>query len=237
MEKGWVEIDVSKLKPASWNYKEDDAVLDEKLEANIKANGQIQNVIVRTDGDGFELVNGNHRLNIFKKLGFKKAFCYNLGDVPLHIAQKIAIETNETSYDTNQIKLSNLIKKISQEVELVELRTSMPFSDGVLDAMLKVETFDINEYLPSSSEPTVVGNNSAPIPYMPSAKPDPEVHVQSLEIVLKPSIDRLNGLIFEHKIKSSSGPFDLPGALINSLLKKKADGELIKLLKSLASKK
>lgn len=49
---GFQEIDIENLVKAEWNYKKDDAILHEKLKANILKNGLIENIIVR------ELVGG-----------------------------------------------------------------------------------------------------------------------------------------------------------------------------------
>lgn len=142
----WQEIDVKKLFPAKWNYKEQDNVLDEKLAEGIKKNGMLQNLIVRQVGEKFEVVNGNHRLPIVEQLGHKTVMCYNLGKVPLAMAQKIAIETNEISYETNQLKLAGLIRDISKHFSVDELLTTMPYEPEHMKSMLEVPKFDLSQY-------------------------------------------------------------------------------------------
>ena len=46
-EKNFHSLPIDKLVEASWNYKDDDEVLQEKLAENIKRNKQIENIIVR----------------------------------------------------------------------------------------------------------------------------------------------------------------------------------------------
>ena len=45
--KGYEDLEVSKLVKAKWNYKEENNVLTNKLLANIKKNGQVENLLVR----------------------------------------------------------------------------------------------------------------------------------------------------------------------------------------------
>ena len=82
MKKGWNNIEIKKLVKADWNYKEENQILTEKLLTNFKRNGQIESIIVRELDTGFfEVVNGNHRLDVMKMLEYKTAHCYNFGKI------------------------------------------------------------------------------------------------------------------------------------------------------------
>ena len=99
MKKGWTDIQISKLVKANWNYKEENEKQTDKLLNNFKRNGQIENILIRELDTGFyEVVNGNHRLDVMKILKLKKAHAYNFGKISLAEAQRIAIETNETKF-------------------------------------------------------------------------------------------------------------------------------------------
>ncbi len=123
------EIKVNLLKKAGWNYKTNDETIMQRLENNIKKNGMIENIIVRKIKDGYEVVNGNHRLEVLKKLNFEDVMCYDLGEISLNQAKKIAIETNETKFDANEKKLLTMIEELKIEFE---------------DLDLTVETQDLN---------------------------------------------------------------------------------------------
>lgn len=105
--KYYQNIPIEKIVKATWNYKYDNSELKEKLKVNIAKNGQIENIIVRTIGDDlFEIVNGNHRYDAFIELGIKEVVCFNVGKISLAQAQQIAIETNETRFESdNTIRL------------------------------------------------------------------------------------------------------------------------------------
>jgi hypothetical protein len=133
-------VKVSQLKTADWNYKENDPILEEKLRNNIERNGQLENLIVRKLEDGtFEVVNGNHRLEAFKDLNVDEVMVCNVGEIPLELAQRIAIETNETRFATNQTRLTSLIRNISEKFELEDMAATMPYHLEDLKQMHQIE--------------------------------------------------------------------------------------------------
>jgi len=147
--KKWKNISIEKLTPADWNYKEEEEEKEEKLKNNIKRNGQIENIIVRKLKTGFyEIVNGNHRLKVLKDLGYDKIVCYSLGNISDNQARRIAIETNETRFKTDSIKLAELMKEISGEggFEISDLAQTMPFDEEQLKGFVDLLEFDWEKY-------------------------------------------------------------------------------------------
>lgn len=143
MKAGFVEVPLSKLVMADWNYKKEDDLILEKLINNIKRNGQIENIIIRELDTGFfEVVNGNHRLRAMTAIGIEKVHCYNLGVISQTQAERIAIETNETKFPTDQFKLSELISEILIDFPIEELRDTMPYSEVDLDSLIELTNFD-----------------------------------------------------------------------------------------------
>lgn len=141
IKKGWVELPLDKLVKAPWNYKKNDKRKAAALTANIRRNGQVQNIIVRDLGDGkFEICNGNHRLDSFEDLKFRTAMTYNLGCCSLAAAKRVAIETNETNFDTDQKLLAGLIYDLGfsdvAEYDLSDLLETMPFDDNDMRQMV-----------------------------------------------------------------------------------------------------
>lgn len=129
-------IPVDKLVYADWNYKVDDKQMSEKLRNNINRNGQVENVIVRELDDGmYEVVNGNHRLTVIKELGCEEVVCCNLGKISKVQAQRIAIETNETKFENDKIKLAQLINEIMDSYDVSDLQKTLPFTERKMDEM------------------------------------------------------------------------------------------------------
>jgi len=147
MVKGFIDIDVSKLIKADWNYKEENDQQTENLLNNFKRNGQIENILIRELDTGFfEVVNGNHRLDVMKILEIKKAHAYNFGKIGLAEAQRLAIETNETKFDSDSIKLAELITTLAKEFPTSELANTMPYTEEQIQKMTELTEFDWNDY-------------------------------------------------------------------------------------------
>jgi hypothetical protein len=137
-----VEIPLKKLKKAPWNYKRDDAELAEKLKANINRNGQLENIVVRElRGGSYEIVNGNHRYDAMKDLGFEYVTCANLGSIELDAAQRIAIELNETRFESDGQRLSELMVGLVRKFGKDDVLDTSPFNAMVLDTMIDPSLF------------------------------------------------------------------------------------------------
>jgi ParB-like chromosome segregation protein Spo0J len=134
-------VPLEELHKVEWNYKEDDIVLAEKLKQNIRTNGQIENLIIgKVDGsDKYSVLNGNHRIDAMKDLGSKVAVCCDLGEVTLAQAQRIAIETNETKFPIDTMKLSQLIQDIATTYSIEDLEQSLPYSHEELQFFIDAD--------------------------------------------------------------------------------------------------
>jgi hypothetical protein len=140
-------VDINLLVKAKWNYKIDDHERTEKLKNNIKLNGQIENIIVRNFGKGkFEIVNGNHRLDAMKELKIKKVMVFDCGDISLTKAKRIAIETNETIFDSDPFKLAETIVAVMKDIPIDELILTMPYTEEDLMGFGKLLDFDWDQF-------------------------------------------------------------------------------------------
>jgi hypothetical protein len=137
------EVPVSKLVKAKWNYKEDDEFRGEQLRRNLKRNGQIVNMIVRQLPSGkMEVLDGNHRLDAVVDLKWEKVYVYDLGKISNAAARRIAVEINETRFNSNLVKLSQAIAEIRKEFTLEELQETMPFRPEEFAAFSEMGAFD-----------------------------------------------------------------------------------------------
>lgn len=152
VKKGWADIPLEKLIPADWNYKEDDVLKSEKLVNNLKRNGQVETIIVRQLATGFfEVVNGNHRLAAFPAAEIKTVHVFNAGIITDAHARRLAIETNETRFDSNAAKLAGLMKELEGEFTQDELASTMPYSGEEIEKMQKIFDFEWNNFDPNNS--------------------------------------------------------------------------------------
>jgi len=121
-------LPISQLVSATWNYKEEDKALSQKLHANLSKNGVVENIQVRKVGaKKYEVINGNHRLVELKKLGYKYVVCYNHGNISIAQAKKLAVLTNETYFLPIKSKLNDLIKQMAVHSTVEELATVLPY--------------------------------------------------------------------------------------------------------------
>jgi len=145
--KRFKEIPLKQLDKAPWNYKTDNDELKEKLKENLRRNGQVENIVVREmKGGRYEIVNGNHRFDALEELSFEKVICYNLGEVSDKAARRLAIELNETRFETDRIKLAVTIKDIADEFDLSDISLTTPYELEELEAMVDLLDFDFDKF-------------------------------------------------------------------------------------------
>lgn len=143
MKTTYTSLPLTKLVPADWNYKNFQANKLEKLKANIKRNGQLETLIVRELEDGnYEVVNGNHRLEVFKLLNFQDVKVCNLGKISLKKAQRIALETNETKFSSDETKLKNLLTSMTEGEDAFDIDDLSQTLEFESFEAWKLENFD-----------------------------------------------------------------------------------------------
>lgn len=145
----WLQLPVSSLVSAPWNYKKKSGEEVEEAKLKVRAalhkRGQIVNLIVREMPDSlFEVVNGNHRLEVFLEDGVEKAMCFNLGEVTQDQAEMIALETNELNVPADKYQLGKLLERVTSVVPIVQAAETLPYTvaeirDLTLEAQLKDE--------------------------------------------------------------------------------------------------
>jgi len=169
LPKGIQKIPLVDLILASWNYKKfNDPVLQKKLVANIKKNGQIENLITYENDKGLLIIcNGNHRYLAMQELGFELVDCYHLGKLTDAQAKRIAIETNETKFATDKTKLAILVDEILNTDDFTDFADTNPFDDKEMEklaAMLKDDELEDDETIsdkPQKSKTTVSAGGEA----------------------------------------------------------------------------
>jgi hypothetical protein len=124
------------LVKADWNYKGEDKEMSDKLRANIKRNGQIENIHVRKLSTGYyEVVNGNHRYDEMIALGRSTVFVYDHGKCTKEEAIRKCIETNETVFHGDSEKLGALLKGLLEITPAAELAITLPYSEDEIKKM------------------------------------------------------------------------------------------------------
>lgn len=151
LAKGFQKIDITELHQCTWNYKKfNDSALQAKLVANIEKNGQIENLITYEDEHGQIIIaNGNHRYLALQELQFTHAECYHLGKMTEAQAKRIAVETNETKFETDKNKLAELVDTLVGAFE--DFDETNPFDEkemNVFANMLKDDEILVDDETP-----------------------------------------------------------------------------------------
>lgn len=113
------------------------------LKENIKRNGLIVNILVRELPTGFyEVLDGNHRLDVVRELGIETAHAYNLGPISDAKAQRLALEINENNFEADPIKLGRLLKDLSVEIPILDLSMTLPYTPDQLNNFVEMTNFN-----------------------------------------------------------------------------------------------
>jgi len=144
----YINIPIELISKADWNYKANSYYLLSKLRRSIMKNGQIENIIVRqlpntdnADTYKYEVINGNHRLDILRELKIKDALCYNLGCISLNEAKRIAIETNETRFKTDDMIFSEVLNDINKEISSMDISETTSLDENEIDDFVSLFNF------------------------------------------------------------------------------------------------
>lgn len=149
----WVNLD--RLRANPWNPNRMDDFMFGKEVESIRKFGVAQPIVVREDQDGFEIIDGEHRLRALDHLGWEEAPIWNLGQVPDPLAKQLTVVLNEIKGSAEKTKLGDLLKDLLSSETTEELLDILPFSKEKFDELVDVPAFDwesFEEQAPKRSE-------------------------------------------------------------------------------------
>lgn len=136
-----VNIKIQNLVEAPWNTNVVKPEIMDKIERSIKRFGIVENEIVRPIADGkYEVISGNHRLRIYKKLAFESAPCVvkNLSDADAYLLAQII---NNTRGENDISKESQLYKELQAmaDFDIKTLVEYLPKTEAEIEDLLKLQ--------------------------------------------------------------------------------------------------
>lgn len=137
IESEWVSL--TQLEFAPWNYKKDDDGQAGKLRSSIERTGCCVdlNIAQRKEAPEdfqYEVIDGNHRLQVYKDIGVKRILCKLHGRLSKVDRMRVGVELNEHKFEPNIVKLADCMAKISEQFGLDDLKSTMPFTEGEIKA-------------------------------------------------------------------------------------------------------
>jgi len=142
-------IDIDLVIPNNYNPKPDFNSTEElqlefqKIKDSIAYHGQIDPLIVRELNGKYELINGYHRWQAMKELGFEKVEIKNLGVIDRNEAIKKALSFEELKIPLDTIETAKLVKILKEDQISLE---GLPYFSEEIENKIKMLDFDWGQY-------------------------------------------------------------------------------------------
>lgn len=121
-------ISINQIAPNAYNPNIVSGDIMAKLRAEIAQKGLCEPIIVRSRGDGYEIVDGYHRWQICRDLGFKDVPCV-VQDYSDTEAKIKTLQLNYMRGSAVPIKLASLIHELNREIKLEDLAKRLPYEE------------------------------------------------------------------------------------------------------------
>lgn len=108
-----------------------------KLRAEFRQKGLCEPIIVRSRGNGYEIVDGYHRWLICQELGYKEIPCV-IQDYDDNEAKIKTLQLNYMRGSAVPVKLASLIHELSKEIKLEDLAKRLPYEEVQLEDNLEL---------------------------------------------------------------------------------------------------
>lgn len=146
-------MNIDNLVKAEWNYKTDGTEEQiNKLIKSIKYDDSAGILAVRKLNDKYEVIDGNHRLEALKRIGWQEIQVENFGDIPKSKAIIIARRRNHVWFDDDLKAFSDLIKNdVLPKIDTDTLKDILPDTPDEIDNLVNFGNFDWEE--PIEKEP------------------------------------------------------------------------------------
>lgn len=141
-------VDINLIRPNDFNpkpdYKNDRelSMLFDKLTDSISHHGQTLPLLVREDGDKYEIIDGEHRYYAMLELGYKYAEIKNLGEINRVEAIK-KLFSSELRFEVDPLEEAKLLKELHESNISLE---GLPFTIGEIEEKISLLDFNPETY-------------------------------------------------------------------------------------------
>ncbi|MFN8179090.1 MAG: ParB N-terminal domain-containing protein [bacterium] len=132
-----VDLPVEGLAPNPWNPNRVAPELYAKLRAYIEREGFVEPLVVRRQGEGYQILGGYHRWMIAKELGYTAMPCVVV-ELDDRRAKILSVNLNELKGQSVPSLLAALVHDLSRELSLDDLASQLPYNVPELDDLLRL---------------------------------------------------------------------------------------------------
>lgn len=137
------DIPVGDLSPNPWNTNIVTPENELKIEESLKRFGMFRPIVVRTLEDGSkEILGGEHRWGVAKKLGYKTVPVIDLGVISDKKAKEIGLVDNGRYGEDDALALSELLKEIGNSEDLTSF---LPYSGDELEGIFATSSISLDD--------------------------------------------------------------------------------------------
>ncbi len=151
-------ISKSLLDPNPWNPNKTKPRQQKAIAESLKTYSQIIDIIVRPNGDRYQIIDGEHRYDELTDDVYVTVL-HGLSDAD---AKKLTIIMNETRGEADKIELAQLLADLSNELSGEELLNALPYEQNELDELVKLAEVDWNNFNSADDNNTDFNNSGDP---------------------------------------------------------------------------
>jgi hypothetical protein len=141
-------VSKSLLDPNPWNPNKTKPRQQKAIAESLKTYSQIIDIIVRPNGDRYQIIDGEHRYDELTDDVYVTVL-HGLSDAD---AKKLTIIMNETRGEADKIELAQLLADLSNELDAEELLNALPYEQNELDELVKLAEVDWDNFNNSDDE-------------------------------------------------------------------------------------
>ena len=138
-------IGIDYLQPNTLNPNNMDKKTYQAEKESIEQYGVIAPIIVRPFQEGYEIVDGEHRLNVCYDLGYKEIPCIIVHNLENKDAKKLTIILNETKGQNDKIELGKLLGDLEKDFG-DNLKLGLPYNLEDLGDLIDFGNVDWDKY-------------------------------------------------------------------------------------------
>lgn len=127
-----IQVNPSDLKGNPWNSNVVSPANEAKLEESIRQLGMFKPIVVRELRGSYQIIGGEHRAQLAKRMGLPEIPAFNLGPIDDVTAKKIGLQDNNRFGEDDTLKLAEIFGDIGSPEDLA---TYMPFSMSEIDSI------------------------------------------------------------------------------------------------------